>query len=185
MLGIPLGLLAANATEWFVHKHVLHGIGRKKSSFWSFHWHEHHRESRRHEMHDPALRAVCLWHSFPRKRSAGAGAWCGRTHAARTHRAPSLWAPCGTRRSTTTACISAHTSIPNGRENTSAGITTTTWRRTKTPTGVSPDHGSTRSWEHESRMWGLHANPWTAKNVHASKCAKQRRQRQRQRQRVR
>ena len=53
MLGIPLGLLAANATEWLVHKHVLHGVGRKKSSFWSFHWHEHHRESRRNDMRDP------------------------------------------------------------------------------------------------------------------------------------
>ncbi len=52
MLGIPLGLLAANATEWWFHKNVLHGAGRKKSSFWSFHWHEHHRASRRHEMHD-------------------------------------------------------------------------------------------------------------------------------------
>ena len=53
MLGIPLGLLAANATEWLVHKHVLHGWGRKKSSFWAFHWHEHHRESRRADMIDP------------------------------------------------------------------------------------------------------------------------------------
>ena len=52
MWGIPLGLLAANATEWVVHKYVLHGVGRKKESVWSFHWHEHHRESRRHGMRD-------------------------------------------------------------------------------------------------------------------------------------
>lgn len=52
MLGIPLGLIAANATEWLVHKHVLHGTGREKSSFWSFHWHEHHRACRRSEMRD-------------------------------------------------------------------------------------------------------------------------------------
>jgi hypothetical protein len=49
MIGIPLALLAANATEWVVHKYVLHGLGKKKSSFWAFHWHEHHAESRKGE----------------------------------------------------------------------------------------------------------------------------------------
>lgn len=48
MIGIPLGLLASNATEWLVHKYVLHGLGAKRSSFWSFHWHEHHKNSRKH-----------------------------------------------------------------------------------------------------------------------------------------
>jgi sterol desaturase/sphingolipid hydroxylase (fatty acid hydroxylase superfamily) len=52
MLGFPLGLLYANAGEWFIHKHMLHGLGRDKASFWAFHWHEHHREARTHEMHD-------------------------------------------------------------------------------------------------------------------------------------
>ena len=46
MLGIPLGLLYSNAGEWVIHKHVLHGVGRKRDSFWSFHWLEHHRASR-------------------------------------------------------------------------------------------------------------------------------------------
>ena len=27
MLGIPLGLAVANATEWAFHKYVLHGLG--------------------------------------------------------------------------------------------------------------------------------------------------------------
>jgi sterol desaturase/sphingolipid hydroxylase (fatty acid hydroxylase superfamily) len=52
MIGLPLGLLAANATEWFVHKHVLHGRGKNKKSFFSFHWHEHHAHSRRHGHYD-------------------------------------------------------------------------------------------------------------------------------------
>ena len=43
MLGIPLGLLYANASEWLIHHYVLHGLGKKKRSFWSFHWGEHHR----------------------------------------------------------------------------------------------------------------------------------------------
>ncbi len=62
MIGIPLGWLYANAGEWLIHKHVLHGLGRKKSSFWSFHWHEHHRESRRHDMFDPQYkRSLLKW----------------------------------------------------------------------------------------------------------------------------
>jgi hypothetical protein len=52
MIGIPLGLLYANAMEWVIHKHVLHGLGKNKKSFWSFHWHEHHNKSRTHDMHD-------------------------------------------------------------------------------------------------------------------------------------
>ena len=52
MLGIPLGLLAANATEWAVHKHILHGRARHKESLWAFHWHEHHRNVRKHRHYD-------------------------------------------------------------------------------------------------------------------------------------
>ena len=47
MLGFPLGLIAANAFEWVMHKYVLHDLGRNKKSYWSFHWHEHHKQSRR------------------------------------------------------------------------------------------------------------------------------------------
>ncbi len=62
MIGIPLGWLYANVGEWIIHKHVLHGLGRKKSSFWSFHWHEHHRESRRRDMHDSQYeRSLLEW----------------------------------------------------------------------------------------------------------------------------
>src|SRR5512137_2966240 len=53
MLGIPLGLAVANASEWLIHKYVLHGLGRAKTSFWSFHWHDHHRNVRRHGHVDP------------------------------------------------------------------------------------------------------------------------------------
>ncbi|MFM2420562.1 MAG: hypothetical protein RL385_5285 [Pseudomonadota bacterium] len=52
MLGAPLGLLYANAAEWVIHKYVLHGIGKDKRSFWSFHFHEHHRASRKHGFRD-------------------------------------------------------------------------------------------------------------------------------------
>ena len=52
MLGFPLGVLTANAGEWLIHKLVLHRLGRRKSSLWSFHWHEHHRASRRNGFRD-------------------------------------------------------------------------------------------------------------------------------------
>ena len=53
MIGIPIGLLGANAIEWVMHKHVLHGMGRKRGTFWSFHFHEHHKMVRKHDYYDP------------------------------------------------------------------------------------------------------------------------------------
>ena len=54
MIGIPLGLAAANATEWLVHKYILHDRGKDRRSFWAFHWHEHHRACRRNAFYDEA-----------------------------------------------------------------------------------------------------------------------------------
>ena len=56
MIGIPLGLAYSNFGEWMLHRYVLHGLGRKRESFWSFHWHEHHQRSRRNEMVDEQYR---------------------------------------------------------------------------------------------------------------------------------
>ena len=52
MVGIPLAIAASGLTEWWVHKHLLHAAGKKRESFWSFHFHEHHSASRRNEMID-------------------------------------------------------------------------------------------------------------------------------------
>jgi hypothetical protein len=54
MIGIALGLLYCNVAEWLVHKHVLHPAGRKKGSWFRFHWVEHHSACAVHDMHDPA-----------------------------------------------------------------------------------------------------------------------------------
>lgn len=71
MIGIPLGLIYANATEWVVHKYVLHGFGKKKNSFWNFHWGEHHGECRKHEYVDVAYTKK-LWRSWnPQSKEAG------------------------------------------------------------------------------------------------------------------
>ena len=65
MIGIPLGLATANAVEWVVHKHVLHGWGRRRGTFWSFHFHEHHRLVRDNDYHDPNY---CLLYTSPSPR---------------------------------------------------------------------------------------------------------------------
>lgn len=62
MIGIPIALAAGNITEWLIHKHVLHGRGKKKGSFWSFHWHEHHRSARQNGHRDAAYeRPLTAW----------------------------------------------------------------------------------------------------------------------------
>jgi sterol desaturase/sphingolipid hydroxylase (fatty acid hydroxylase superfamily) len=64
MIGFPLGLLYANAGEWLIHKHVLHGAGRNRDSFWSFHFYEHHRESRLNGFRDRYYERPLLgWHA--------------------------------------------------------------------------------------------------------------------------
>jgi hypothetical protein len=60
MIGIPLGLFYANATEWLVHKYILHGLGRNKDSFWAFHWHDHHKAARRNEHIDESYEESLL-----------------------------------------------------------------------------------------------------------------------------
>lgn len=53
MIGIPVGLALANASEWWIHKNILHGKGRNPTSFWSFHLGEHHVAVLRNQGRDP------------------------------------------------------------------------------------------------------------------------------------
>ena len=52
-VGVLLGLLYGNFIEWFAHKYVLHGLGKKRASLWAFHFHEHHKLVRQHNGGDP------------------------------------------------------------------------------------------------------------------------------------
>ena len=57
-------LIYANFIEWVLHKYVLHGLGKDKQSFWSFHWNEHHKTCRKFKNADDSYRAVGLgWNS--------------------------------------------------------------------------------------------------------------------------
>lgn len=64
MLGIPIGIFTANALEWAAHRYILHDRGRNRESFWAFHWHEHHAQSRRNGFRDPNYeRSVLHWNA--------------------------------------------------------------------------------------------------------------------------
>jgi sterol desaturase/sphingolipid hydroxylase (fatty acid hydroxylase superfamily) len=71
MLGIPIGLLYANAGEWFIHKYVLHGLGRRRSSMWSYHWHDHHRAARQNGHVDPAYSQSVFTRNAQRQEALG------------------------------------------------------------------------------------------------------------------
>jgi Fatty acid hydroxylase superfamily len=68
MIGFPIGLIYANAVEWVVHKYVLHGLGKRKNSFFGFHWKNHHRNARRFAMLDPEYeKPIWNWESRGRE----------------------------------------------------------------------------------------------------------------------
>ena len=52
---IFLGILLANFHEWWIHKYLLHKLGKNKSSIWNFHWHSHHKLCRKYEGLDPTF----------------------------------------------------------------------------------------------------------------------------------
>ena len=52
ILTIPLAILYSQVMEWVLHKYVLHGLGKNKKSPWAFHWHAHHKKSRKQDFYD-------------------------------------------------------------------------------------------------------------------------------------
>lgn len=59
-----LGLLVANAGEWVIHRFLLHGLGQKPDSFWSYHLYEHHSIARKSKMLDAGYKKwPMLWNS--------------------------------------------------------------------------------------------------------------------------
>ncbi|MFZ2726586.1 MAG: sterol desaturase family protein [Methylococcaceae bacterium] len=55
-----LGLIYANASEWLIHKYILHGLGKNKQSFWAYHWYEHHLTCYQHNMLDAGYQTINL-----------------------------------------------------------------------------------------------------------------------------
>jgi hypothetical protein len=59
LLWVVVGIVYSNGLEWLIHNLVLHKLGKKKGSVWSFHW-MHHKGSRRNDFRDPRWDALSL-----------------------------------------------------------------------------------------------------------------------------
>jgi hypothetical protein len=57
---LPLIIIYENFFEWAMHKYVLHGLGKSRSSFWSFHWIDHHSNTRRNNFYDTGYMPIKL-----------------------------------------------------------------------------------------------------------------------------
>jgi hypothetical protein len=68
---IPLAFLYSNLSEWIFHKYVLHGLGKNKKSFWSFHWNEHHRNARSNSFFDADYKRSIFHWNAQTKEAAG------------------------------------------------------------------------------------------------------------------
>jgi hypothetical protein len=70
-----LGLLYANAGEWFMHKYILHALGKNRQSFWAYHWYEHHSASAKNGMLDPGYQNMTLttWNTQSKELAVLAG----------------------------------------------------------------------------------------------------------------
>jgi sterol desaturase/sphingolipid hydroxylase (fatty acid hydroxylase superfamily) len=49
---VAMAFVYGGLSEWALHKYVLHGLGKRKSSIFSFHWHSHHKICRRNKNRD-------------------------------------------------------------------------------------------------------------------------------------
>jgi sterol desaturase/sphingolipid hydroxylase (fatty acid hydroxylase superfamily) len=64
MIGFLAGLFYANGMEWLIHKYLLHEDGKKKGSFWRFHYSEHHKNARQNDFSDPDYsRSLLEWNA--------------------------------------------------------------------------------------------------------------------------
>ncbi len=60
VLWFLLGAAVTNAGEWFIHKYILHALGKHKNSLWAYHWHEHHAVCDKNNMLDEGNRRLKL-----------------------------------------------------------------------------------------------------------------------------
>ena len=60
---ILLAIFLANFHEWWIHKFVLHGLGKDKDSKWNFHW-KHHQTARKNGYLDSQY----LKNGYPKER---------------------------------------------------------------------------------------------------------------------
>ena len=64
---IPIAYLYATFLEWAIHKYILHGAGKNKNSFFSFHWHDHHKNARQDYFYDSDYKISNMFNSTVKK----------------------------------------------------------------------------------------------------------------------
>jgi hypothetical protein len=69
MFGIPVAFAVFGYGEWAIHKYVLHGLGRDRTSRFAFHYHDHHQAVRRNGGYDPAYEGP-VWSTPTQAREA-------------------------------------------------------------------------------------------------------------------
>ena len=52
LISVPLAFMYSHIVEWVAHKYILHGVGKKRNNFWSFHWSAHHKKARKNDFYD-------------------------------------------------------------------------------------------------------------------------------------
>lgn len=65
LITIFAAYLYATFLEWAIHKHILHGLGKDKNSWFSFHWHSHHKNCKKYGNLDKSYDRLL---SFPVRR---------------------------------------------------------------------------------------------------------------------
>jgi len=46
LVQVGVGVIYSQLMEWGLHRYLLHGVGKRRKSLFSFHFHEHHRAAR-------------------------------------------------------------------------------------------------------------------------------------------
>jgi len=67
---VAAGYLYVKVFENLTHKYVLHDLGKDKKSFWSFHFHDHHKAAIKYGMLDPTYFEP-WWLNFSRAKEVG------------------------------------------------------------------------------------------------------------------
>ena len=64
LLQFCIGLLFANAGEWFMHRYILHYLGKHRDSLWAYHLYEHHYVAYQSDMIDKGYQKLpYLWNT--------------------------------------------------------------------------------------------------------------------------
>lgn len=67
------GMFLGNVYEYFLHRYVLHGLGKRKKSHFSSHWHKHHRIARRNNFYDFSYKNIFSINSNAKKELVNLG----------------------------------------------------------------------------------------------------------------